>query len=504
MMKKNMKAEKGFSLVETMIAVAIFSIAAVLLAGAFSSFIRTSIEAKKEQKNVEDAQYALNSISKTLRTSDLATTSFPLEVFDYSRTSYNCIIYNYDKVNKKIQVATTTDATPEDMSKCNWSNYGTFTDVTSSDIADAKVDAILSTTTSKGRVSISLWAKDATQKSLPIPVQMTVALRNIGNEASLSSTSTPCLYVYGDWSDCDSTGNQSKTGTASPLGCTGGAQTVTRTCVPSLTCGNNGFCDIATETCSNCPTDCGPCATPTCTDFTYGPLSPAICPPSQQQTQSVIATNPLTCIGGNPVLTKSCTFIPTCGNGTCNGPTENCGNCSADCGVCASPTCSDGIKNGTETGVDCGGSCTACPVPINGACSSANGQTFTAAAFESLKVWGDPTGDGNITAGKSSNGHMTENGDAMQALMYAVGDPTSTCTLATCDVAPMVNGVSMPDGVIEVSDALIILRAATGMSPDSPLCTSGVETGVTGTGPWHWRCVGTNGGTSVNCAANSN
>lgn len=27
------------------------------------------------------------------------------------------------------------------------------------------------------------------------------------------------------------------------------------------------------------------------------------------------------------------------------------------------PTCSDGIQNGTETGVDCGGSCGACVVP---------------------------------------------------------------------------------------------------------------------------------------------
>ena len=30
------------------------------------------------------------------------------------------------------------------------------------------------------------------------------------------------------------------------------------------------------------------------------------------------------------------------------------------------PTCTDGIQNGTETGVDCGGSCSACsnPEPI--------------------------------------------------------------------------------------------------------------------------------------------
>ncbi|MCB0641844.1 MAG: T9SS type A sorting domain-containing protein [Phaeodactylibacter sp.] len=36
---------------------------------------------------------------------------------------------------------------------------------------------------------------------------------------------------------------------------------------------------------------------------------------------------------------------------------------SAGCGTPGGPTCSDGIQNGDETGVDCGGSCPACPTP---------------------------------------------------------------------------------------------------------------------------------------------
>ena len=34
--------------------------------------------------------------------------------------------------------------------------------------------------------------------------------------------------------------------------------------------------------------------------------------------------------------------------------------CSAFAQVCAAATCSDGVKNGKETGVDCGGSCKSC------------------------------------------------------------------------------------------------------------------------------------------------
>lgn len=44
------------------------------------------------------------------------------------------------------------------------------------------------------------------------------------------------------------------------------------------------------------------------------------------------------------------------------------------CGVCPPPTCSDGVQNGTETGVDCGGSCGACPVV--GPCGNLTNNDF--------------------------------------------------------------------------------------------------------------------------------
>ncbi len=44
------------------------------------------------------------------------------------------------------------------------------------------------------------------------------------------------------------------------------------------------------------------------------------------------------------------------------------------CGACPAPTCSDGVQNGTETGVDCGGSCGACPVI--GPCGNLNNNDW--------------------------------------------------------------------------------------------------------------------------------
>jgi len=55
---------------------------------------------------------------------------------------------------------------------------------------------------------------------------------------------------------------------------------------------------------------------------------------------------------------------PTCSDGIQNGDETG-----IDCGglVCfACPTCNDGIKNGNETGIDCGGICIACPSCTDG------------------------------------------------------------------------------------------------------------------------------------------
>jgi len=96
---------------------------------------------------------------------------------------------------------------------------------------------------------------------------------------------------------------------------------------------SNGVCD-AGETCSNCPGDCGTCAGQTC---------------------------------GNSIRegTEACD-LGMAGNGPCP---KTCSTlCTAN--VCApTATCSDGIQNQGETGVDCGGPCAACSGGVEYGCN---------------------------------------------------------------------------------------------------------------------------------------
>ena len=59
---------------------------------------------------------------------------------------------------------------------------------------------------------------------------------------------------------------------------------------------------------------------------------------------------------GKCLTGKACLVGSDCNNGTCIG------------NVCSIPSCSDGVKDGSETDVDCGGSCGKCA--DNKACES--------------------------------------------------------------------------------------------------------------------------------------
>jgi prepilin-type N-terminal cleavage/methylation domain-containing protein len=93
------KKQKGFTFIELMIAIFIFALMMMAVAGIFSSSIGGYQKARAVQKNLEDAQFIMNQIAKILRTSSVVdnTSTSSIVVFDYSQGK--CFRYTFD-VNK--------------------------------------------------------------------------------------------------------------------------------------------------------------------------------------------------------------------------------------------------------------------------------------------------------------------------------------------------------------------------------------------------------------------
>jgi hypothetical protein len=138
------------------------------------------------------------------------------------------------------------------------------------------------------------------------------------------------------------------------------------------------------ENCTTCPIDCGECRIEdqsgckpewSCAD--WGP-----CQPAGFQTRNCTDLGACQDNRTRPELMKACIYNATCNDGLkngietgvdCGGPCPPCANCSdgiqnqgetgVDCGgpcpmLC--PNCSDGIKNQNESDIDCGGPCAPC------------------------------------------------------------------------------------------------------------------------------------------------
>ncbi len=116
-------------------------------------------------------------------------------------------------------------------------------------------------------------------------------------------------------------------------------------------CGD-GVC-IAPENCTTCEKDCGTCEE--CVPrWECGPWSACEYPGVRTRNCTLLTT----CSGPEPPHSEWCAYTPRCDDGVRNGD-ETGVDCGGACPPC--PTCNDTIKNQGETGIDCGGPCAPCP-----------------------------------------------------------------------------------------------------------------------------------------------
>lgn len=144
--------------------------------------------------------------------------------------------------------------------------------------------------------------------------------------------------------------------------------------------------------------------------------------------------NPLTVTNVTTDMTITANFIVDPVNGACGSSNEQYFSIAPIANLCATGTASAVTGTG----------------PWSWTCSGSNGGG-TANCFAAMK--GDVNGDGKVGIS-----------DGLKVLRIAVGLETATADIyAKADVAPLKDGKSSPDGVIDIVDALVILKKVVGL-----------------------------------------
>ena len=225
------------------------------------------------------------------------------------------------------------------------------------------------------------------------------------------------------------------------------------TCAPcpsGLICNNNSDC--ASQICTS-GTPSGSCAAPSCTDGVQngsetdvdcGGTCAAKCGLAQMcmTNADCKVTNPaIICVTG-VCAAKTCTATNCGGTNGCppcpdNAPCKSTSDCQSQLcsgGTCSPASCTDGLKNGAETDVDCGGGMTSTCMPCvvgkkclaGGDCSTGvctNGLCVAASCTDGLKNGDETDIDCGGSCQNCATGHLCK---------VAMDCASSVCTNGKC------------------------------------------------------------------------
>ncbi|MBP9751239.1 MAG: prepilin-type N-terminal cleavage/methylation domain-containing protein [Candidatus Moranbacteria bacterium] len=176
-----MKTKKGFTLMEMIISMAVLVIMSTALAGAFSSGFSTFGSSRELQRNLENAQYALNTIEKFLRTSTVlsgdGTAGNPLVFYEYS--SGRCFRYRINAGS--LEAGWYPSPNPSNPPVCASGSFPAYSSVTTGHVAGgfSVVQSSPSTTPKRmGRVTVNLSVKESATATMESRIQATASLRD--------------------------------------------------------------------------------------------------------------------------------------------------------------------------------------------------------------------------------------------------------------------------------------------------------------------------------------
>ena len=190
MNERSKKMKKGFTLIEMIIAIGVFSIMSVAIAGAFTSGFSTYGSTRELQRNVETAQYALNTLEKLLRTSTVVsaagTNVQAITFYDYS--SARCFRYSILSSGTSSSLTARWFQTPDPFgaNPCVTASasFSALAPVTSGYVTGGFTvvpSDKLSTPKKMGRVTVNLSVKASSAATTESRIQATASLRDYSN-----------------------------------------------------------------------------------------------------------------------------------------------------------------------------------------------------------------------------------------------------------------------------------------------------------------------------------
>lgn len=185
----------GFTLIEMIIAIGVFSIMSIAISSAFTSGFSSYSDTRELQRNIESAQYALNTLEKLLRTSTVVSSAGTglqsITFYDYS--SSRCFEYRIVSSAPASDLFArwfpTTDPTGSDPCLPGSASFPAAAQVTNgyvtggftvvpSDRDDVSVDG---DPKEMGRVTVNLSVKADVGAAIASRIQATSSLRDYSN-----------------------------------------------------------------------------------------------------------------------------------------------------------------------------------------------------------------------------------------------------------------------------------------------------------------------------------
>ena len=181
---KAKKTKKAFTLIEVIVAVFIFALMASAASGIFVKMIKSYRYAKVIQRDMESAQYAMNLITKTLRTSSIARCSTGLtcpgiptwiRVYDYSRGECRMYSFNNNRLEERVPAPPIAATGPSDCSGGIYGGSALSKSLTTGDVSGEFDVDITSSGTQMGKVTISMTINSGDRDT---NMQSSVSLRD--------------------------------------------------------------------------------------------------------------------------------------------------------------------------------------------------------------------------------------------------------------------------------------------------------------------------------------